>query len=414
MQNDTQLTNSGVSKSPVISKNPDGIGANGGQPADPESRSKIDDRLLLRMNHEIRTAVNATLGMTELLLESSLTRQQSSRVNEIRRSTDQLLAQTSAILDLARAEAGSLVLQKRRFFPRETLRQTIELLSILASHCGIVLQTTLPSNLPPMAMGDPSRITEILITVVRAAMNRIDGGDISIKVESAGETHAESSRLGLTVAATGPYLISRNPPDISALDGALDEDLKPEDHYGFPMTLAKHLARLMDGHLEIEENPDSDTPVRFLINLTIRPMDSPHGQPQINPIVRTDPRPLKILLAEDSVHNQMLIRTFVKDEPWEIETAANGRIAVEKAAVEFYNLILMDLDMPEMDGYNATRQIRTAECAGQVLGVPIVALTAHSETEAFVKSFEAGCTAHVTKPLSKAGLIETIRRYAIG
>jgi CheY-like chemotaxis protein len=134
----------------------------------------------------------------------------------------------------------------------------------------------------------------------------------------------------------------------------------------------------------------------------------------VSAIVRTDSRPLKILLAEDSVHNQMLFRTFVKDEPWEIETAANGRIAVEKAAVEFYNLILMDLDMPEMDGYHATRQIRSAECAGQVLGVPIVALTAHSETEAFVKSFEAGCTAHVTKPLSKAGLIETIRRYAIG
>jgi CheY-like chemotaxis protein len=410
MQNDTQRTNSGVFENPAVSKNPDLIGVNGGQPPDTESRSVINDRLLLRINHEMRTAVNATLGMTELLLESSLTRQQSSRVNEIRRSMDQLLAQTSAILDLARAEAGRLLLQKRRFFPRETLRQTIELLSILASHCGIVLQTTLPSNLPAMAMGDPSRITEILITVVRAAMNRIDGGDISIKVESSGETHAESARIGLTVAATGPYLISRNPPDISALD----DDLKPEDHYGFPMMLARHLARLMDGHLEIEENPDSDTPVRFLINLTIRPMESPQGQPQINPTVRTDPRPLKILLAEDSVHNQMLIRTFVKDEPWEIETAANGRIAVEKAAVEFYNLILMDLDMPEMDGYNATRQIRTAECAGQVLGVPIVALTAHSETEAFVKSFEAGCTAHVTKPLSKAGLIETIRRYAIG
>jgi len=374
--------------------------ANGGQPPDPEPKPSLNDRLLLRISHEIRTAVNATLGMTELLLESSLTRQQSSRVNEIRRSTDHLLAQTSAILDLARAEAGTLKLQKRRFFPRETFRQTTELLSILASHCGIVLQTSLSNNLPATAIGDPARITEILITVVRAAMSRIDGGDISIKVNN-----KEDARLDLTVTATGPHAGSPNE----------DEPAPSEDKYGFPMTLAKHLARLMDGQLLIEENPDAETPLRFSISLAIRPvqpMDGAHSP--VSPIVRTDSRPLKILLAEDSVHNQMLFRTFVKDEPWEIETAPNGRIAVEKAAVEFYNLILMDLDMPEMDGYHATRQIRSAECAGQVLGVPIVALTAHSETEAFIKSFEAGCTAHVTKPLSKAGLIETIRRYAIG
>jgi CheY-like chemotaxis protein len=364
----------------------------------PEPKPGLNDRLLLRISHEIRTAVNATLGMTELLLESSLTRQQSSRVNEIRRSTDHLLAQTSAILDLARAEAGTLKLQKRRFFPRETFRQTTELLSILASHCGIVLQTTLSSNLPATAIGDPARITEILITVVRAAMSRIDGGEISIRVESAPNTHAGDARLDLTVIATGPSV--PNPPE------------NAEDKFGFPMTLAKHLASLMEGQLLIEENPEAETPLRFSIRLAIRVLEG--AQPHVSAIVRTDSRPLKILLAEDSVHNQMLFRTFVKDEPWEIETAANGRIAVEKAAVEFYNLILMDLDMPEMDGYHATRQIRSAECAGQVLGVPIVALTAHSETEAFVKSFEAGCTAHVTKPLSKAGLIETIRRYAIG
>ena len=143
--------------------------------------------------------------MTELLLESSLTRQQSSRVNEIRRSTDHLLAQTSAILDLARAEAGSLKLQKRRFFPRETFRQTAELLSILASHCGIVLETRLSDNLPATAIGDPGRITEILITVVRAAMNRIDGGDISIKADCS-LVFEEAARIDLTITATGPQL----------------------------------------------------------------------------------------------------------------------------------------------------------------------------------------------------------------
>jgi CheY-like chemotaxis protein len=130
------------------------------------------------------------------------------------------------------------------------------------------------------------------------------------------------------------------------------------------------------------------------------------------PPVSTDTPRLKILVAEDAPQNQLLIRAFLKDELWVIDVAANGRIAVEKAAAGSYNLILMDLDMPEMDGYAATREIRIWECANQVSGVPIVALTAFNETEAVVKSFEAGCTAHVTKPFTKAGLLQTIRSYA--
>jgi CheY-like chemotaxis protein len=108
----------------------------------------------------------------------------------------------------------------------------------------------------------------------------------------------------------------------------------------------------------------------------------------------------------------MVIRAYLKDAPWGIESAENGKAALDMAVSKAYDLILMDLDMPEMDGYAATRQIRISECLRGVPAVPIVALTAHNEAEAASQSIQAGCTAHVTKPIRKAALIDTIQRYA--
>lgn len=127
---------------------------------------------------------------------------------------------------------------------------------------------------------------------------------------------------------------------------------------------------------------------------------------------RTGQRPLKILVADDSADTLLLVRALLKDAPWAIESADNGRTALEMAVSRSYDLILMDLDMPEMNGYMATRQIRISECLRERPAVPIVALTAHNEAEAAAKSIEAGCTAHVTKPIRKTALIETIQRYA--
>src|SRR5207245_10267247 len=127
---------------------------------------------------------------------------------------------------------------------------------------------------------------------------------------------------------------------------------------------------------------------------------------------RDDGHLLRILVAEDATDNLLLIRAFLKDEPCRIDSAGNGRIALEKALTGSYDLILMDLDMPEMDGYTAMRKIRNSENSNEMPAVPIVALTAHNDADAVSKSTEAGCTAHVTKPIHKAAFLKTIRQYA--
>lgn len=368
----------------------------------PKDKPAPGDQLLLKINHEIRTAVNETLGMTELLLESPLTPEQSDRVKMIRMSIDNLLTESCRILDLVRAESGSLQLDRCRFDPRQILGQALELMSRLAGHHGITLKTSIPDNLPPALIGDPMRISEMLFAVIRATMTRIETGEISIAVRSRLSGN-EAATISFSVAHSGPYVNSIAILDVG--DGFED---------GTALALARGLARMMDGDLTIQPRSDQGIEFNFAVTLEIAsPTDSePRPAPVLQP-PQHEGRQLRILVAEDGLNNQLLIQAFLRDQPWEIDTAENGRIAVEKAANKSYNLILMDLDMPELDGYAATHRIRIYECVRQVTGVPIVALTAHNETEAVLKSLAAGCIAHVTKPFTKAGLLETIEHHAV-
>src|SRR5580658_4208536 len=158
------------------------------------------------------------------------------------------------------------------------------------------------------------------------------------------------------------------------------------------LMLARHLAGMMGGELWADEDPPIGTVFHFNVNLPPAPMVDFLRLYKAEAEVRTDRRPLKLLVADDSADTLLLVRAYLKDAPWGIESAVNGRAALEMAVSESYDLILMDLDMPEMNGYIATRQIRISECLKEMPAVPIVALTAHNEAEAASKSIEAGCT----------------------
>jgi CheY-like chemotaxis protein len=353
--------------------------------------------------------VNTILGLTELLRESRLSPTQQQHVSIARASADHLLAGSADIIDLARAELGSLRLRSVRFDLHEALRQAVEILSVFATHKGVTVRIHISDRVPVTVTGDPERLGQMLITVVRAGIQRITEGEIVVTVDH-DPVDTSGNMIKVTVSDKGPPF----PPDVRGyiFDSSTDLDTVTPHTSGLGLTLSRHLAELMGGAMWVENAPGSGSAIHFHVNLALA---QPVGYVQGRPPAGSDAeRPLKILVAEDTVDNLLLIRAFLKDESWEIDSADNGRIAVEKASATRYDLILMDIDMPEMDGHTATRKIRVLECANETPAVPIVALTAHHEAEAAFQSAEAGCTAHVTKPIRKAVLLETVRRYAAG
>jgi len=221
----------------------------------------------------------------------------------------------------------------------------------------------------------------------------------------------EDATIKFSVFDSGPPM----PPVIMGhlFDGSGLPGSTIESNPKLGLSFSKRLAEMMGGTMWVGEGPNSGTALHFNVKLVLAPPEEfREGGRRSATEPRVQARPLKILLAEDCADNVRLIQAFIKDEPWSVDTAANGRIALERAAASIYDLILMDLDMPEMDGYAAARRIRISECRGETPIVPIVALSAHNEAEAALKSLEAGCTAHVTKPIGKNALIRTIRQYA--
>jgi CheY-like chemotaxis protein len=368
------------------------------------------DRLLVRMNHEIRTAVNVILGLTDVIRESELSPSLSRNVGVARASAERLLKESAEIIDLTRAELGSLQLCSTSFNLRDTLEQAMDLMSILASCKRVALKFHMSREAPDTVIGDPGRLSQILITIVRASIDRLEQGEISVNAEYDSRVYAEGIKITFRIADNG----RRIPPErVSRLfDEGLDDEISIRGGSELPLMLARHLARMMGGNAWAEVEQQIGAVLRFEVNLRRAPMADFLRLSNPGLEVRTDRRPLKILVADDSADTLLLVRAFLKDAPWGIEAADNGRTALEMAVSRSYDLILMDLDMPEMNGYIATRQIRIAECLNEESPVPIVALTAHNEAEAALKSIEAGCTAHVTKPIRKAALMETIQRYA--
>ena len=373
------------------------------------TKATRSDRLLLRMNHEVRTAMNVILGLTEVMRESELSQGLRNNISVARSSAERLLKESAEIVDLTRAELGSLQLCSMSFNLRDTLQQAMDLMTILASCKRISLKFHISRDASLDVIGDPARLSQILITLVRASIDRLEQGEISVNVEH-DSSSAEEIKIRFSLADNGP----RIPPETIGrfFDGGLDQDTAMRGGSELALMLARHLARMMGGELWAELEPQAGAVFHFNANFLPGPAVRLRDVFEPGAAIQTGRRPLKILLADDSADTQALVRAFLKDVPWGIESADNGRTALEMAVSKSYDLILMDLDMPEMNGYIAARQIRIAECLKEMPAVPIVALTAHNEVEAASKSIEAGCTAHVTKPIRKASLIETIQRYA--
>ncbi len=375
-----------------------------------EMANRAKSAFLATMSHEIRTPMNAILGMGELLGETRLTETQAWYVKALNRSGETLLTLINDILDLSKIEADQLTLESKRFDLPQLIREVVELFTFTALNKEITLKHEVADGVPGRVLGDPNRLRQILINLIGNAVKFTTSGGITVTVAP-----AANDRVVFKVADTGPGIPLEKQAEIFHPFTQADSSItRKHGGTGLGLTICRKLADLMAGEIDLQSRPGQGTVFTFTAALTEDRSQPPAAKgddaaaPPPPPLVNN--RSLDILLVEDTEENQMVIKAYLRGITRRLQVAANGREALDLFKKNRFDLVLMDIQMPIMDGYEATEKMRAWERETNTPATPIIALTAHALTEDFEKIMAAGCNHHLAKPVRKKRLLSTIGR----
>lgn len=381
-----------------------------------EEANRAKSEFLARMSHEIRTPLNVIIGMGDLLDRTPLTAEQRQYVRIFQRAGSTLLALINDILDLAKVESGRMTLEELEFEVAGALESSAEMLSEQAKAKGLTLRVEIGAGTPRRVKGDPDRLRQVLINLVSNAVKFTTRGRVTIRVEPEGE----NDLLRFSVADTGIGI----PPDKLEMifDAFTQADASTTRQYGgtgLGLAICKRLVDLLGGRIWVESTPGAGATFTFTANLPdagegllphLAPVSEPVAVPHA-PQEAAQPG-TRILVVDDSDENRFLVAEYLRDTRAHLEFAADGAEAFEKFQASLFDLVFMDLQMPIMDGYEATRRIRAWEQEQQRQPTPVIALTASAMESELHRSLEAGCTAYLRKPVRLATLLDAVHRYA--
>ncbi|MGH6987902.1 MAG: ATP-binding protein [Caulobacteraceae bacterium] len=356
-------------------------------------------RFLANMSHEIRTPLNGVLAMAEVMARGELSAAQRERLAVVRQSGEQLLAVLNDVLDLSKIEAGRLELDIRDFDLEPLVQSVRDGFSAVANAKNITFRVEVDSSAAGAWRGDGGRLRQILSNLVSNALKFTREGEVVARFE-----WADAGGLRLSVADTGIGIAEDVLPQL--FEKFTQADTSTTRRYGgsgLGLAICRELAQLMGGSISVKSQEDVGS--TFFAELPFERGSAELAQKQpVEPMVEIGERRIKLLAAEDNLVNQTVLKAIIEPMEIDLSMVADGRAAVEAWRTGGFDLILMDIQMPVMDGITATRLIRAAEEAEGRARTPIIALTANALVHQIEEYLKAGMDGHVAKPIEIAKL----------
>lgn len=367
-----------------------------------ESAVKAKQQFLSNMSHEIRTPMNAIIGFTKVVLKTELTAKQKEYLTAIKVSGDALIVLINDILDLAKVDAGKMIFEKTPFKLSQSISAMLHLFETKIQEKNLELVKKYDKNIPEVLLGDPVRLHQIVLNLVSNAVKFTSKGKITMSVWLLNEDD-EQATIQFSVADTGIGIpASKMDTIFENFQQASSGTSRLYGGTGLGLAIVKQLVEPQGGTIRVESEVDKGSTFTFTLSF---PKTNQEAEADVS-LVELDEeiKNIKVLVVEDIALNQLLMKTLLDDFGFERDIAANGRIAIEKLEAKSYDVILMDLQMPEMNGFEATEYIRKTMNSK----IPIIALTADVTTVDLAKCKAVGMNDYIAKPVDERLLYSKI------